>query len=289
MTNFGVIGPGKMGKLFIRDFLNIGAKLTYLKASTHHNTKRRIFAYKRKGEFIKNNINECKFIIISSKTKTHYKYINNLFEKKNLLIEKPFFFCVNKSLNWHLKKAKKFLKSKKNLDVNLSNYIFGDEYKKHKFFKKQKNFFFTFHTNGNCHYKFIILDLIPHFFAIMQRLTPCKSFTIVKKKVEKFKSSLILIIDDYICHLDLRENQKVKKLSFGFDDFIVSRKQILKKNTLENYLYSKKFNLKINIPNPLNKFTNDYINNLKKKTTFLKKKFIYKNFKLTLKAYFLNP
>jgi len=123
----------------------------------------------------------------------------------------------------------------------------------------------------------------------MQRLTPCKSFTIVKKKVEKFKSSLILKIDDYICHLDLRENQKVKKLSFGFDDFIVSRKQILKKNSLENYLYSKKFNLKINIPNPLNKFTNDYINNLKKKTTFLKKKFIYKNFKLTLNAYFLNP
>ena len=123
----------------------------------------------------------------------------------------------------------------------------------------------------------------------MQRLTPCKSFTIVKKKVEKFKSSLILKIDDYICHLDLRENQKVKKLSFGFDDFIVSRKQILKKNSLENYLYSKKLNLKINIPNPLNKFTNDYINNLKKKTTFLKKKFIYKNFKLTLNAYFLNP
>jgi len=94
MINFGVIGPGKMGKLFIRDFLNIGAKLTYLKASTHHNTKRSIFAYKRRGEFIKNNINDCKFIIISSKTKTHYKYINNLFEKKNLLIEKPFFFVL---------------------------------------------------------------------------------------------------------------------------------------------------------------------------------------------------
>ena len=31
------------------------------------------------------------------------------------------------------------------------------------------------------------------------------------------------------------------------------------------------------------------IYNLKKKTTFLKKKFIYKNFKLTLNAYFSNP
>ena len=32
--NFGVIGPGKMGQLFIRDFIKCGARLTYIKAST---------------------------------------------------------------------------------------------------------------------------------------------------------------------------------------------------------------------------------------------------------------
>ncbi len=54
MANFGVIGPGKMGELFIRNFLNIGAKLVYLKASNKNRTKKKkIFLYKRKKIFSK--------------------------------------------------------------------------------------------------------------------------------------------------------------------------------------------------------------------------------------------
>jgi hypothetical protein len=288
MANFGVIGPGKMGQLFIRNFLNIGAKLVYLKASNKNRTKKKIFAYKKEKKFFQKSIDHCDFLVVSSSIKTHYKYINALFKKKNLLIEKPFFFCTNRSYNWHLKKAKKFLKSKRNIDINLSNYILGDAYKKHKFYKKKyfKNFFFSFHTDGNCHYKFIILDLMPHFFSIMQRLTPCKSIKIIEKKIKKYNSFLILKVDNYICHIDLKENQKIKKMSFGFDDLIVTRKQIFNKNNLINYLYDEKHKFKINFSNPLIIFTDSYYDGLKKKNNNLKKKFIYKNFRLTLKTYF---
>jgi len=285
--NFGIIGPGKMGQLFIRDFIKCGAKLTYIKASSVKRTNEIINKFQKETK-IKNNIKFLDFLVISSTTNTHYKYINKFYKKKKLLIEKPFFFCKNKSYDWHLNKAKIFLKSKKCIDINLSNYLLGDAYKSQKFYKKKvfKEFFFTFHTSGENNYKFIILDLMPHFFSIIQRLSPCKSVEIIEKKVEKFKIFLILKVDNYICYIDLREKQKIKKLSFGFDNFILKRKQILKKETLKNYLYNKKHNLKIEIPNPLNKFTNNYYKNIKKNTNTLKKKFIYENFKLTLKTFF---
>ena len=130
---------------------------------------------------------------------------------------------------------------------------------------------------------------MPHFFSIIQRLSPCKSVKIIEKKVEKLKTFLVLKVDNYICYIDLREKQKIKKLSFGFDNFILNRKQILNKEILKNYLYNKKHNLKIEIPNPLNKFTNNYFKNIKKNSNTFKKKFIYENFKLTLKTYFFKP
>jgi len=220
--NFGVIGPGKMGQLFIRDFNKCGAKLTYIKASSIKRTNKIINKFQNETK-INNNINFLDFLIISSTTNTHYKYINKFYTKKKLLIEKPFFFCKNKSYDWHLNKAKIFLKSKKCIDINLSNYLLGDAYKSQKFYKEKKfkKFFFTFHTGGKNSYKFIILDLMPHFFSIIQRLSPCKSVKIIEKKVEQFKTFLILKVDNYICYVDLREKQKIKKLSFGFDNFIL--------------------------------------------------------------------
>jgi len=289
--NFGVIGPGKMGQLFIRDFIKCGARLTYIKASTVKKSNKIIKKFQKEGKLNNNNIKSVDSLIISSKTNTHYKYINKFYKKKKLLIEKPFFFCKNKPYNWHLDKAKIFLKSKKCIDINLSNYLLGDTYKNQKFYKKKtfKKFFFTFHTNGENNDKFIILDLMPHFFSIIQRLSPCKSVKIIEKKVEKFKAFLILKVDNYICYIDLREKQKIKKLSFGFDNFILSRKQIVNKEILKNYLYNKRHGLKIEIPNPLNEFTNNYFKNINKNSNTIKKKFIYENFKLTLKTYFFKP
>ena len=110
--NFGVIGPGKMGLLYIRDFIKCGAKLTYIKASTNKRTNKLINKFQKEGQIINNNLKSLDFLIISSKTNTHYKYINKFYKEKKLLIEKPFFFCKNKSLNWHLDKAKFFLRSK---------------------------------------------------------------------------------------------------------------------------------------------------------------------------------
>ena len=73
--NFGVIGPGKMGQLFIRDFIKYGAKLTYIKASSVKRTNKIINKIQKESK-INNKIKFLDFLIISSTTNTHYKYIN---------------------------------------------------------------------------------------------------------------------------------------------------------------------------------------------------------------------
>ena len=202
--NFGVIGPGKMGKLFIRDLLNLGAKLSYLKCSNIYKTNKKIKEYKKKNILFNNKLNLTDFLIISCNTTAHYSYINKFYKQKNLLIEKPFFYFKNKSYQWHLSKAKVFLHSDKVIDVNLSNYLLGEIYKRQKFFNKYKfkNFFFTFYTEGDSTYKFIILDLVPHFFSIIQILTPCKIIKIISKEITQFRCFIVLKIDDYTCYLD---------------------------------------------------------------------------------------
>ena len=109
------------------------------------------------------------------------------------------------------------------------------------------------------------------------------------KKIGEFKAYLVLKIDNYVCYIDLRENQKIKKLAFGFDDLVFTRKQIVYKENLKNYLHNKKYNLKIKIPNPLTEFTNSYYKNLMNNCNTLDRKFIYENFKFTLKTYFERP
>ena len=144
--NFGVIGPGKMGQLFIRDFIKCGARLKFIKASSIKKTKKIVKKYQKEGLLDNNSIKSVDSLVISSKTNTHYKYINRFYKKKKLIIEKPFFFCKNKSYDWHLDKAKIFLKSKKSIDINLSNYLLGDTYKNQIFYKKKilKNSFSLF-------------------------------------------------------------------------------------------------------------------------------------------------
>lgn len=83
--NFGVIGPGKMGQLFIRDFIKCGARLTYVKASTVRRTNKIIKKFQKEGKINNYNIKSVDYLIISSKTNTHYKYINEYFKKKNYL------------------------------------------------------------------------------------------------------------------------------------------------------------------------------------------------------------
>jgi glutamyl-tRNA reductase len=80
--NFGIIGPGKMGQLYIRDFIKCGARLTYIKASTIKRTNIIIKKFLKEGQPIDNNIKSLDFLIISSKTNTHYKYIKKFYKKK---------------------------------------------------------------------------------------------------------------------------------------------------------------------------------------------------------------
>ena len=76
---------------------------------------------------------------------------------------------------------------------------------------------------------------MPHFFSIIQRLSPCKSVKIIEKKVEKLKTFLVLKVDNYICYIDLREKQKIKK-------FILDPTQKAKaKIANSKFFFEKKF------------------------------------------------
>ena len=90
--NFGVIGPGKMGQLFIRDFIKCGARLTYIKASTVKRTDKIIKKFQKERKLNNNSIKSVDSLIISSKTNTHYKYINKFYKKKKITYRKTLFF-----------------------------------------------------------------------------------------------------------------------------------------------------------------------------------------------------
>ncbi len=89
---FGVIGPGKMGRLYLRDFINLGGNLNYIKSSSKNKTEKLKNKLIKIGKLKNKKLKDLDTLIISSKTNTHYKYINKFFRKKKLLIEKPFFF-----------------------------------------------------------------------------------------------------------------------------------------------------------------------------------------------------
>ena len=94
-------------------------------------------------------------------------------------------------------------------------------------------------------------DLLPHLFSILDNLINYNKIYNIKKKVTQHKNTIIFLADDCLCKVNFVQNSKIKKLSFGIDEYIVERKIYEKKGKFDTFLICKKLKKKIKIKNPL--------------------------------------
>ena len=242
MINFGIIGYGRMGKIYHKELTKLGCKLIAIRNSSKKSSLKSI--KKLQGvEFFnfskKNLISKIKFLVISTPFKYNLKYLT-FFLKKNIYIlcEKPLFYQKNSNLYKDKIILKNILKkNKKKLFLNLSNEYLGTIYKKKIKIENTDNiFYFYFYTKGKYEYNHIILDLVPHFFSIFQKIVSLNIFKILNIKIKKNYSIIFIVSGKYYCKIYLRQGYSRNVLRFGFKNKLVTREQIKTKGGLKLFL-----------------------------------------------------
>lgn len=286
----GIIGLGKLGEYYLRDFKKFKINLIAIKNSTPHSSvKKTKLMNERYKTKIKPAINYTKFFkfkfdtaLICSPSTYHLKHIKiALKKKKNIVIEKPI-ISLKKGENkkWALKQLNQILNFNNKIFYNLINEYFAEKYiqlfKNYKInFKK---FDFIFHTNGTHNYEDIIDDLIPHFFSVFDKIYKYKKITQIQKTIYKNKCLVNFYADECYCNIEFIQNSLIKKFKFGFDNYLVERRTIEKNGKVSIYLKSKKINKEIKVQNPLTVSIKKIIINNKS----YNKKYEYKKIKSNL-------
>ncbi len=259
----GIIGLGKLGEYYVRDFKKFKIDLLTIKNSSPTSSiKKTKFInkkYKTNLKPAKNYKNFFKFkfdtILICSPNSLHLKHIKIALKKnKNIIIEKPIISLKKeKNQEWALKQLNQILNYKKKIFYNLINEYYAERYiKLFKNFKLDfKKFDFIFHTNGTHFYDNIIDDLIPHFFSVFNKIYKYKKITKIKKTIYKDKCLVNFYADKCYCNIEFLQNSTIKKFKFGFDNYLVERQTILKNEKVSIYLNSEKIKKRIEILNPL--------------------------------------
>jgi hypothetical protein len=272
----GIIGLGKLGEYYVRDFKKFKIDLLTIKNSSPSSSiKKTKFInkkYKTNLKPAKNYKNFFKFkfdtILICSPNSFHLKHIKIALKKnKNIIIEKPI-ISLKKEKNQELvlKKLNQILSYKKKIFYNLINEYYAEKYiKLFRNFKLDfKRFDFIFHTNGTHSYDDIIDDLIPHFFSIFNKIYKYKNITKIKKTIYKDKCLINFYADKCYCNIELLQKSTIKKFKFGFDNYLVERQTILKNEKVTIYLKSEKIKKRIKVLNPLTEKIKSIVRNNKR-------------------------
>jgi len=285
-----IIGLGKLGEYYLRDFKKFKINLIAIKnSSPHSSVKKAELMNKKYKTKIKPATNYVKFFkfkfdttLICSPSVYHLKHIKIALKKnKNIVIEKPIISLKKeKSKKWALKQLNQILSYNKKIFYALVNEYFAEKYiqlfKNYKFnFKK---FDFIFHTDGTHDYENIIDDLIPHFFSVFDKIYKYKKITKIQKTIYKDKCLINFYADKCYCNIEFIQKSKIKKLKFGFDDYLVERRTLEKNEKVSIYLKSKKINKEIRLHNPLTVNIKKIIKNYKN----YNKKYEYKKIKNNL-------
>ena len=267
-----ILGLGQIGEYYLRDFLKFNCKIKVFKNSKFSSSLK-----KKKYIREKYNINiDCaknfktffsvKFdtLLICSPNKRHYNHLKyGINKNKKIIIEKPIISLTNYST---IQKAedrmKKIIESNPKIIYLLINEYYADIYKKIFNIKimTKKKFIFNFHTQGNCNYKEIMDDLLPHFFSIFNKLHKYKQIKNIKYNINKNNNLIQFKADKCLCQINLKQKSKNKKFEFGFDNSIIRRLEgnLTKKNKI---LIQNLSNNKINkIENPLTLYVKKYTN-----------------------------
>ena len=259
----GIIGLGKLGEFYIRDFKKFKIDLLAVKNSSPNSTIKKTKYINKKYKInlkpTKNYKDFFKFkfdtTLICSPNSYHLKHIKiSLKKNKDIIIEKPIISLKKeRSYRWTLKQLDQILSYKKKIFYNLINKYYAEKYiELFKNFKLDfKKFDFIFHTNGTHNYEDIIDDLIPHFFSIFDKIYKYKKITKIKKSIYKNKCLINFYADKCYCNIEFLQKSAIKKLKFGFDNYLVERQTVVKNKKVSIYLKSKKIKKRIKVLNPL--------------------------------------
>ena len=259
----GIIGLGRLGEYYLRDFNKNKINFLIIKNSSIRSSfkkaelinkkyKTRLKTANNYEEFFKYKFDTT---LICSPNEYHLKHVKIALKKnKNIIIEKPIISLKKiKTQKWALKQLDQILSHNKKIFYTLTNEYFAKKYiqlfKNYKF--EFKKFDFIFHTNGSHNYENILDDLIPHFFSVFDKIFKYKKITNIKKKILKDKCLINFYADKCYCNIVFVQKSMIKKLKFGFDNYLVERKIIEKKEAVSIYLKSRKINKKIKVQNPL--------------------------------------
>lgn len=259
ILNVGLIGYGKMGKIYIKE-INNNNNFRIEKVLNYKNLKKKPYLIQK---FF--NSKKIDLFIISSPINTHFKYLYNAFKaKKNIIIEKPLVENSGqlKKLIHLNKNYKKKVMIHHNDVLNLEKINFIKHLRDHKKIKKIEMFYGKKELVNS--YKKPFFDWLPHPLSfIINFLGEPKNFKVVeyKKKIKKNliieKLQIVFNFDNFQIFLNFSNNLKIP-----------SKKIIIHKNNENNVYDGYKKNNQRSIKLLLDKFykenkINDIDTNLK--------------------------
>lgn len=258
-NSVGIVGPGRIGKIYIREFIKLKYKKFLIFGSTKKKVKNLINLLKTKSieasyvNSLEKIVKKCRFVCICSPTNTHLQYIN-FFKRKNIkvIVEKP--LISQHDLNKiNLKNSlKDLIFDKKQFLTSLPMFFYAKNIKKHLNLKSVKNITFKYHTNGLNKFNDIADDLLPHAISFIYVFFGKKIENIMnfKKKVSKNTWKCEFVLNKAKIIFDFSQNkEKESILEININQKIIKRQQKKKINgDLDIFMKIKDNEIKIKNP-----------------------------------------
>ncbi len=300
----GIIGARGIGKIYLREILNLGVKKIFILGRSYKNS------LKIKSE-LDNNFSEkvipCKslrelkdkkldLICICTPTNTHIKFIKKFLKTKTkLIVEKPLFDVEKLSLK-EINRITNLLFNNysKKIITNLPLIEYSNSIKS-KFNinqKKIKNVYFKYYTSGKNKYDNIAIDLLPHALSFLLFFFKIKinEIKINRRIIKKASWKILFSFNDIKCLFDFNQNinrkKSILKSSLNDQNFLrIQKKNITRYVKNDEYIKSGKLIKKIE--NPMSKSIKKNLNKLIKNKINKKDVELQKNI-ILLSAFLLN-
>ena len=266
----GIIGARGIGKIYLREILNLGVKKIFLLGRSYKNTLKikseldkslssRIIACKSLKELKRRKPD---FVCICAPTDTHLGFIEEFLKTKTkLLVEKPLFDLGKLSLQEVQSKINLVLNNYSNKLITNLPLIEYTKSLKSKFNINQKGIksvYFKYYTSGKNTYQDIAIDLLPHSLSFLLFFFSIKTndIKINYRKMKKDTWKISFSFQKIKCFFDFNQNtnrgKSILKISLNNRNFLrVQKKNITRYIKNEEYIRSGKLIKKIE--NPMSK------------------------------------
>ncbi len=300
----GIIGARGIGKIYLREILDLGAKKIFILGKSYQNSLRikselddgltsKVTACKSLKELKKK---ETDLICICTPTNTHLTFIREFLKTKTkLLVEKPLFDIKKFSLREIQNKTNLVFNNYSNKVITNLPLIEYTNSLKSKFKitqSKIKYINFKYYTSGKNTYENIAIDLLPHSLSFLLSFFKVKTKDIIinYRKMRKDIWTISFSFHKVECLFDFNQNinrkKSILKVSLNNQTF----QRIQKKNTsrhIKNNEFIKCGKLIKKIENPMSKSIKRNLKKLIKKKVSKKDVELQKSL-ILLSAFLLN-